>query len=137
MIMGTCGLTFFISAATAAPDTRLNSQSSTTASTDSEMKSWRASDPLPAVTKSYPFSFNKLSWAGSRCMHSRVWLAAIEVMYISSASRLSEKLLNQRDGGTLRVGESQHSPSELYSQVVILESWDPGWGFTANATDYR
>src|SRR6266478_2496734 len=74
MTMGVFGRTRSISAANSDPSKRPGWCSSTTASTGRDIKSRRPSGALVAVTNSYPLSFNKLSWAGSRCIHNNVLL---------------------------------------------------------------
>jgi hypothetical protein len=81
MTMGSCGLTCLISSATKAPSKRPKWYSRTIASTDCDIKSRKPSLPVVAVISPYPFSFNRFNWVGSRCIHSKVLVAAMLKLY--------------------------------------------------------
>jgi hypothetical protein len=70
-------------------------------------------------------------------MHSSVWLAGMQVRYISRLPEFLFKIAQSTRRRKGRAGETQQSPSELYSQVVILASWGPLGVFTADSSDHR
>src|SRR5271168_1470375 len=98
------------------------------ASTERDIKSRRPSCALVAVTKLYPFSCSRFSWAGSRWMQRRV-LVAMPYLY-KLASCNSEPNCTQAKMGVV-AGNTHSSASPNRSCLTVQSCVDALSSFSA------